>query len=248
MKFRIAAFLLSILFFPLRAEVDQRLHQSGSSSSPTGRPIISGTPITPDISPYDGHDVAGSYQNYNVLRANCHTATNSCIDNDRKVTGALICSGKPENQGWPADHTACWRVKNGETCIWNWGFKKCFLGEQMPPDIKQEDAKKAADWVCFNRCRGECKEIRFLPAGQKVEIPGSAACIREIKEKQKKSSKSMFRSILNWRPAFVLEEACKDCCSRRRKMWNKTPDKPSELVGESFEKECTLLCTGYFSF
>lgn len=192
-----------------------------------------------NVTPMEGHD-RGDSTGYDVWTANCHTATNNCIMNDNTHTGALICGGHPEKQWEPAHHTACWRVTEGKTCVFNWGQKRCFNNTKMPPDINNPETLAAAKWACFFgtskdqfTADGWDGNTRFLPVGQTVEQPGYIACILEVKKSEL--------------PIFSKQGSCVQCCSTRIQTWldqwnkHKIPGDP-----QTFKSRCEEFCKGYF--
>lgn len=192
-----------------------------------------------------GH--AGPADPYNIYTWNCHSATNLCTLTAPagETRGPLLCNAQAQTT--PAWHSASWGVfefnEQDWTCIYNWGDACCWEAGDAPPDIRQGDGRTCAQWACGDQY-GPTTQV--LGAGQMVEIPGYAACVREtmtgVANNASVSSAQVNASMEN---APANQASCLACCDRRGNMWNGS-GWDQQNVRWDFIRNCRQVCNGMF--
>ncbi len=195
--------------------------------------------------PGTGH--AGPPDPYNIYVQNCHTATNQCTLTapEGEVRGALICGAAAITT--PTTHSASWGIfvqnRMSVTCIYNWGRACCWQGATNPPDVSSGDGLRCAKWACGDQYR---PGTTTLPAGDMVEIPGYAACVREVTTgavNDPVAGRDGLEDAL--KDPASSQASCLACCTRRANMWNGSGyDNP--IFKNDFLTQCRALCTGFF--
>jgi hypothetical protein len=186
---------------------------------------------------YLGHQLSQCI-GYNIWSANCHTAANSMTLQNlgQNDTGVFACQGNPETS--PAYHTINWQVRPSPncpdggtcTCMYGWGDKCCWPDTANPPNLDSADAKDCASKLCIGQYDADAGTAHFLDAGQLVEIPGPAVCVRQTS------------GGTNFDPS--LKDSCLSCCDTRANYWD--AQKWGRNYKIEFLSSCRSLCNGFF--
>ena len=174
---------------------------------------------------------------YNIWQDNCHSAANVSVLKSPQDTGIVVCGGNPEGPGNPGDHTFVYKTSTDSTgsvttTYYNWGDDCQCPG--APTTFTYGSGS------CHETCiSGFCddqygSEVRILPPGQLVEIPGASVCVTEVSEETGGFDESDY-------------EACATCCDVRADWWPNTPDFTGRgKDSEDFRAACLNECEAFF--
>jgi len=251
-----------------------RLLKRVSNAEFEGLPAIQGVVVTPEL-PDGGHNTPHHGSQYNIWSLNCHTQANNFVARagaSGVVAGILACEGNPESS--PQYHTANWAVmKEGLSCVYNWGSSCCWKGTDSPPDISADKGNHCARWACGDRYQAD--KTRAMEAGKLVESPGPHVCAVEaaggpatllpgmavtaLTERLKTRAETVQVPAYPHHPegatlTFTPERlgACMDCCKDRADLWSGNAAAsvtPNLAAGreDTFRRQCASACRHAFT-
>lgn len=244
------------------------------ASKVDGLPAIQGVVVTPEL-PDGGHNTPHHQSQYNIWSLNCHTQANNFVARagaSGVPAGILACDGNPEQSA--QYHTANWAVmKEGLTCVYNWGSSCCWTAVASPPDIASGKGNHCARWACGDQYKADM--TRAMEAGKLVESPGPHVCAVEaaggpatllpgmavtaLTERVRTNAETVNvpayphhpeGAVLTFTPERL--DACLTCCKDRADLWsgNAAASVTSSLATgreDTFRRQCSSACRYAFS-